>query len=184
MAKNSSTMPDETKLNSDDQNTSESERDDESSDDESAQIEYEMEDHNSNNDEHPTAQKTQTKSPRMNPNSTNEELCIFDLRNLLAMNGHQVDVRQLYPSNKNSDRNLTTIQLSSQHEVANEQYLLQKAVTGCSQLINAIWNLPVEPSSAGPLVHLPAYDESKIPRALVSKRHLSFTLYVAFYDLF
>ena len=98
------------------------------------------------------------------------EPCTFDLRNLVAMNTHQLSSEQLYTSKESShtdEAGTVTIPFDGQHR-PNEEYLLSKAIDGCSQLIRALWQLPVERSDAGPLVILPSHDESRIPRALVS----------------
>jgi len=95
------------------------------------------------------------------------EQCTFDLRNLLAVNAHQISTAELYSSKaKRKDGNIT-ISPQSAYATVNEDYLLKKAVDGCTQLIYALWQLPVERSDAGPMVVLPAFDESRIPRALV-----------------
>jgi hypothetical protein len=105
--------------------------------------------------------------------SSHPEACTFDLRNLLAMNTHQVDTVALYkqPPTKNkapSDEGKTiTIPGDSMPAVANDDVLLRMATDGCQQLIAALWQLPVERSDAGPLVTLPGYEEVRIPRALV-----------------
>jgi hypothetical protein len=98
------------------------------------------------------------------------EPCTFDLRNLVALNTHQLSSEQLYASKESSppdEAGTFTIPFDGQHR-PNEEYLLSKAIDGCSQLIRALWQLPVERSDAGPLVILPSHDESRIPRALVS----------------
>jgi len=84
------------------------------------------------------------------------EKCSFDLRNLVAINSHQMNVGALYQP------------ASSTHEkFASEEFLLQKASEGCQQLISAIWNLPTGPSdNAGPLAILPLSTEIvHLPRA-------------------
>lgn len=98
------------------------------------------------------------------------EQCIFDLRNMLALNSHQVAAMSLYSkkAQKVEEENIT-IHLSSGHELSvDEDFLLSKATTGCTQLVHALFQLPTERSDAGPLVQLPHYDEIKLPRALVS----------------
>jgi hypothetical protein len=117
-------------------------------------------------------------------NQGSSEPCTFDLRNLLAMNGHQVDVKALYSTSKNNKKadERVTISTSSSSktntiskkatilpnlQLANEEYLLEKATQGCNQLVRALWQLPIEPSDAGPMARLPLQDESRIPRALV-----------------
>lgn len=103
------------------------------------------------------------------PSSANGEFCTFDLRNLLAINPHQVSNQHLYNSSasKLTDEESSRITLQGTTKV-NESYLLEKATDGCSQIIAALWQLPIERSDAGPLAQLPSVDESQIPRALVS----------------
>jgi hypothetical protein len=94
----------------------------------------------------------------------------FDLRNLLAVNSHQIATKSLLSSKKSpkADENLT-IPLDMGHDMdVNEEFLLVKASEGCTELIQALWQLPTERSDAGPMVNLPTYDEIKLPRALVS----------------
>jgi hypothetical protein len=101
-----------------------------------------------------------------------DEPCSFDLRNLLALSSYPVDSHQLYtpitsskeircPKNEIIPRDQSTF-------LVNEEFLLQKATIGCTQLISALWKLPIERSDAGPMVTLPLHDESKVPRSLVS----------------
>jgi Ribosome biogenesis regulatory protein (RRS1) len=104
--------------------------------------------------------------------SSHPEACTFDLRNLLAMNTHQVDTVALYkqpPKTKvpSDEGKAITIPGDSMPAVANDDVLLRMATDGCQQLIAALWQLPVERSDAGPLVTLPGYEEVRIPRALV-----------------
>ena len=101
-----------------------------------------------------------------------EEPCTFDLRNLLAMRSYPMDSAQLYNKKGSINKSVATGMQTKhvilpQSTVVNEEYLLQKAVEGCNQLITALWQLPVERSDAGPMVILPTYDESKVPRKLV-----------------
>lgn len=104
------------------------------------------------------------------PSSPDDEQCTFDLHNLLAVNTHQINTTKLY-SNRNSksakEENITIPPTTMDVEV-NEDYLLEKASDGCTQLLAALWQLPIEKSDAGPMVSLPLFDSSKIPRALVS----------------
>jgi hypothetical protein len=104
------------------------------------------------------------------PKSATGEPCTFDLRNLLAMNAHQINVKQLY-SNRNpvtEDITIPSMQIMATTAV-DEALLLTKAVDGCTQLVEALWQLPKEKSDAGPMVVLPSFDDSNIPRALVSR---------------
>lgn len=98
--------------------------------------------------------------------SSSSEQCTFDLRNLVAVNSHQLDTAALY-SKKQSEDDANNVTIPPTTQVANEEYLLAKAQDGCAQLIHALWQLPTEKSDAGPLVTLPSYSEIKIPRALV-----------------
>lgn len=108
--------------------------------------------------------------------SATGEQCTFDLRNLLAMNSHQVDTSKLYAasSGKAAKKKMKEAQAEKLTIVpamaggVDEEYLLEKATDGCTQLIAALWQLPVERSDAGPMATLPSYDESRIPRTLVS----------------
>lgn len=101
------------------------------------------------------------------------ELCTFDLRNLVAMNSHQIASNSLVLSQKkkksaNSSSGNLTIPSNDHGNVVNEEFLLAKATEGCTQLVQALWQLPTEKSDAGPLVELPSYDEIRLPRSLVS----------------
>lgn len=107
------------------------------------------------------------------PKSATGEPCTFDLRNLLAMNAHQINTKTLY-SNTTKARTEPSVAIPAMQLLANitvnEEELLEKATDGCTQLIAALWQLPKERSSAGPMVLLPSSDESRIPRALVRFR--------------
>ena len=54
------------------------------------------------------------------------ETCTYDLRNLTAINSHEVDVSK----------------------VSSEEYLLQKASEGTQQLLNQLWSLPLDNSDS------------------------------------
>jgi hypothetical protein len=100
-----------------------------------------------------------------------DEPCTFDLRNLLGVSAHPIDSASLYVPVKSS-KNLasadsTTPATIDRSYFVNEEYLLKKAIAGCSQIVSALWQLPVERTNAGPMVQLPTFDDSKIPRALV-----------------
>eukprot|EP00522_Entomoneis_paludosa_P005012 CAMPEP_0172471646 /NCGR_PEP_ID=MMETSP1065-20121228/67924_1 /TAXON_ID=265537 /ORGANISM="Amphiprora paludosa, Strain CCMP125" /LENGTH=626 /DNA_ID=CAMNT_0013229753 /DNA_START=33 /DNA_END=1914 /DNA_ORIENTATION=- len=103
------------------------------------------------------------------PVSSNGEPCTFDLRNLLALNAHQINTTKLYQKKRNSQstrNDPTTIALPDQFPVVNEDYLLEKALDGCGQLVGALWQLPKEKSDVGTMVQLPSFDASRVPRAL------------------
>jgi hypothetical protein len=108
-----------------------------------------------------------------------DEPCTFDLRNLLGVSAHPIDSASLYVPGKIS-KNLasadsTTATTIDRSYFVNEEYLLKKAIAGCSQIVSALWQLPVERTNAGPMVQLPTFDDSKIPRALVcAMKHAAF----------
>ena len=108
------------------------------------------------------------------PTFVNGEPCTFDLRNLLALNSHQINAKTLYNTKKQqSKQGVETILMSDQFPRVDEQYLESKAFDGCSQLVHALWQLPKEKSDVGTMIKLPAFDDSRIPRALVSVSCLS-----------
>mgnify|MGYP005853256527 CR=1 FL=1 len=119
-------------------------------------------DDNNNEEEDPVSREFE------NPKSATGEPCTFDLRNLLAANAHQINTKTLYSTTKMKSESVTipSMQILANLNVDEEQ-LLEKATDGCTQLSAALWQLPTERSSAGPLVHLPSFDDSRIPRALV-----------------
>lgn len=95
--------------------------------------------------------------------------CSFDLRNLLAINSHQVSIKELYDFDTNmgtASDGLCTISLPSVPIKVNEDHLLQKANEGMTQLLSALWKLPTERSDVGPIASLPTFFEIKIPREL------------------
>ena len=105
---------------------------------------------------------------------TGDENCTFDLRNLLSVNTHPIAPKSLYSSKKKdkAGNDRLTIPLDPGHGVdVDESFLLSKASEDCTQLIAGLWKLPTDRSDAGPMVHLPAHDEIKLPRALVSGLH-------------
>lgn len=99
--------------------------------------------------------------------SATGEQCTFDLRNLLALNSHQVETAKLY-SKKGRSTEEITIPGEKLQVTIDEDHLLEKAADGCTQLIHALWQLPTERNDAGPLVVLPSYSETLLPRQLVS----------------
>lgn len=107
--------------------------------------------------------------------SMSSDQYIFDLRKLLAVDNDQIPHSVLYrkpgdtPNKASSDGKSITIPLDESLGLTiNEDFLLSRVTEGCTQLINALWQLPTEQSDAGPLVTLPGYDEIILPRALVS----------------
>ena len=121
-------------------------------------------------EEQSNEQQEQTKMPIVGSSSSSEQ-CTFDLRNLVAVNSHQLDATLLYAPKKKSSKQANekpaTIPLAVNDIQVDEDELLKKAQDGCAQLISALWQLPMESSDAGPMVTLPKYQEIKIPRALV-----------------
>jgi hypothetical protein len=94
------------------------------------------------------------------------EQCSFDLHNLLAVNSHQLQVSRLYSPNDGEEENIA-IPGDSMPLCVSEEFLCEKATDGCTQLIHALWQLPVEKSDGGPLIVLPNFPETKLPRQLV-----------------
>jgi len=117
------------------------------------------------------------KQIRRTTGASSGEQCTFDLRNLVAVNSHQLDASALYSSKRKVEEDNITIPptVSAIHQV-DENQLQQKAQDGCAQLISALWQLPTESSDAGPLVTLPSYFEIKIPRSLVSLLSIQYYL--------
>ena len=90
--------------------------------------------------------------------------CSFDLRNLTAVNSHPLQETELFKKKKGKkEEGALTIGTSNS---LNDDYLLQKATEGATQLIEALWQLPTQRSDAGPLMTLPTYNVLDIPRAL------------------
>ncbi len=113
------------------------------------------------------------------------EPCSFDMHNLLAINSHQMDTSKMYikKAGKYNDEEDITIPPESLEVAVNEKYLLEKAASGCTQLIAALWQLPIESSDIGPMVSLPIHDGSKIPRQLVRLSSLSQCTFLLILDL-
>jgi hypothetical protein len=104
----------------------------------------------------------------MENESGGSEKCTFDLRNLLAINSHQVDSSALYNA-MSVDGEDCDIEIPGAN--INEEHLLDKARESCTQLVAALWELPTERSDAGPMAVLPKGVEIKTPRELVSFNH-------------
>ena len=98
------------------------------------------------------------------------EQCNFDLRNMTAMNSHQILPSSLYTKAPSQEERSICIPLEDGGLHVNEDFLLERASAGCTQLIAAIWQLPSEMSDVGLLATLPGYDEIPIPRAMVRTR--------------
>jgi len=98
--------------------------------------------------------------------SASGEQCTFDLKNLLAINSHQVETGKLYSTKKMGDEDIIIPSSSTLITSIDEDHLLEKATDGCAQLINALWQLPTERSDTGTLVSLPSYSVTKLPRQL------------------
>jgi hypothetical protein len=139
-----------------DESTSDDDDDDEEVDEDASKPKSTLKNNNNNNNNISV----------MNELSTSEPYT-FDLRNMLAISTDQLAPSSLYKKNKVSDANVISIPLQPGGLTTNEDFLLQQATSGCTQLIQALWQLPTEQSDAGPLVTLPSYDEIRLPRALV-----------------
>jgi hypothetical protein len=95
------------------------------------------------------------------------EKCEVDLRNLTAFNTHQINHSALYSKQSSSRKEKETITANGT-KVTNEDYLLEKATGGCSQLLRGLWTLETVRTDIGPLAVLPSYFDTVTPRALVS----------------
>jgi len=119
--------------------------------------------------------------PQSNDNiaTSNDEQCIFDLSNLLALNTHQVNAAELYAKTTTKNDNsewyaaiptitpVSTKGSGIQMPHVNEALLLSKAAEGTTQLLAELWKLPSEKTDVGMLAKLPnASGEIKLPRSL------------------
>ena len=144
---------------------------------------------NRQNDEEETEEIGDDKLNSEITGTPSSEPFTFDLRNMLAFNTEQLAAPLLYRNNPNTEKSKAKSSKTTTHSVTkceeeipldsnsigrgllidiNEDYLLSKATSGCTELIQALWKLPTEQSDAGPLVTLPTYDEVRLPRSLVS----------------
>lgn len=121
---------------------------------------------------------------------TGDESCTLDLRNLTAINSHQVNTATLYKSHSESsskkkgkkgkkkndvmaaaalgDKLSATIPPTDTTTIINEDQLLETAREGCQQILKGLWSLETERTDAGPMGLLPQQFEIKTPRELVS----------------
>jgi hypothetical protein len=151
-----------------------SEKEDESgSDDEEESSEDEIEDPNDdeNSDEEETDEVIIHPPKQIDDVEGTKNPCNFDLRNLLATSTHPINSYELYKKkNRSNDSNISFN--NPEFPSADEDLLQHDAEQSCQQLITALWQLPrirSSNSAAGPpMVMLPSFDNSKIPRALVS----------------
>jgi hypothetical protein len=162
----------EEQMDVEEQDSSEDSEEEQEEDEEEEQEEQEedSEEEDDNEQEKRAAANSLEISPLV---SATGEQCTFDLRNLLAMNVHQVSTAALYSTKTKTptSEGKHTIAPTGLGVTVNEAYIMEKATDGCAQLLGALWQLPIERSDAGPMVFLPSYDEIKIPRALVSCHH-------------
>jgi len=142
---------------------------------------------NRQNDEEETEEIGDDKLNSEITGTPSSEPFTFDLRNMLAFNTEQLAAPLLYRNNPNTEKSKAKSSKTTTHSVMkceeeipldsncigrgllidiNEDYLLSKATSGCTELIQALWKLPTEQSDAGPLVTLPTYDEVRLPRSL------------------
>ena len=119
---------------------------------------------------------------------TGDESCTLDLRNLTAINSHQVNTATLYKSQADNkkkgtkgkkkndlmaaaamgDKLSATIPPTDTTTIINEDQLLETAREGCQQILKGLWSLETERTDAGPMGLLPQQFEIKTPRELVS----------------
>ncbi|KAL7561210.1 hypothetical protein ACA910_004136 [Epithemia clementina (nom. ined.)] len=146
------------------------EDDDDDDDDNNDDDDDDDDDDDKNNENYKNKDQVDATNPEVDikqPVSANGEPCTFDLRNLLAINAHQIDVKAMYKG-KQQEEGKVSISLPQNLEfaVVDEAYLLKKAMDGCAQLVDALWQLPKENSDVGAMVRLPLHDDSRVPRAL------------------
>ena len=118
---------------------------------------------------------------------TGDESCTLDLRNLTAINSHQVNTATLYKSQADNkkkgtkgkkkndlmaaaamgDKLSATIPPTDTTTIINEDQLLETAREGCQQILRGLWSLETERTDAGPMGLLPQQFEIKTPRELV-----------------
>lgn len=179
-AESSSSSEDEEDNNNDDQESEEEddtseEKDDDNDESESDDSEGEEDDDDDDEEEEDEEENTNNNIVQhqnnnfQSPDLTSEN-CTFDLRNLVAVNNHEMDIQSLYAtSSSNNDKEATKeycITRKPGDYPANEDFLLKKASESCQQLIAALWILPKEQTDVGPLVTLPPKSEIPLPRAL------------------
>mmetsp|Transcript_1632 Transcript_1632/g.3907 ORF Transcript_1632/g.3907 Transcript_1632/m.3907 type:complete len:481 (-) Transcript_1632:58-1500(-) len=110
---------------------------------------------------------------------TGEEGCTLDLRNLTAVNSHQVNTQTLYKQPKASSKKkkkkiaddvdgkmLATIPPPESAPKVNEEQLLETARQGCTQILKGLWSLETERTDVGPMGILPQQFQIKTPREL------------------
>jgi hypothetical protein len=105
-----------------------------------------------------------------------KEQCTFSLCDLLSFNTHQINSTELHSSKKQSAATSAWYRsacISSSLQV-NEDILMEKAISGTSQLLREMWKLPSEKVEGGLMVaKLPTRDSGSakfvLPRALVSE---------------
>jgi hypothetical protein len=107
---------------------------------------------------------------------TGEEGCTLDLRNLTAVNSHQVNTKALYSIKKgkkgsrkhsSGDEFISIPPTDESIGAVNEEHLFLKAREGCTQILKGLWSLETERTDVGPMALLPKQFEIKTPRALV-----------------
>jgi len=168
--------------------------------------EEEEDDNDSNEEENVDGYDEDDDENRMNYNSNGKErnleatytkdgkeLWTLDLRNLLAINSHQMDYVELLGTNKtnrgrkdehensNTTNDDEKVTIKTQHIGVNDDYLLEKASEGCVQLLAGLWSLDTQKSDAGPMVILPSYFEIPTPRSLVSANFVYFFNGISFF---
>jgi len=118
---------------------------------------------------------------------TGDETCTLDLRNLTAINSHQVNTATLYKQQADTkkkgkkkkkkaaeddllaamgDKVGATIPPIDLTTIINEDQLLETAREGCQQILKGLWSLDSEKTDAGPMGVLPQQFEIKTPREL------------------
>jgi len=108
-------------------------------------------------------------APRSSSAPAGEEGHTFDLRNLTALNPHQVDASALYRGAAGEELDVT---ISSNPKTCgtyvppDESILMERARSGCTDLLRALWNVEKEKTDVGPLGVLPDKFVIATPRSL------------------
>mmetsp|Transcript_6834 Transcript_6834/g.20358 ORF Transcript_6834/g.20358 Transcript_6834/m.20358 type:complete len:448 (-) Transcript_6834:123-1466(-) len=136
--------------------------DDDDEDEDDSEFEGDSESEEEEDEDDEGEDEKDASSPPSSAALPGEESCTFDLRNLTALNSHQVDSKSLY--SKSASATSATIDVGA--SLPDEDQLLEKAREGCSQLLRRLWTLESERTDVGTMAKLPGNEELKVPRAL------------------
>lgn len=121
-----------------------------------------------NNDDDEDPRSKRSRATRVAAVVDQDEHCTLDLRNLLVLNGHQLDQEKMYrpaaAASASSDERCA-IPRSTACAV-DEDFLLRKTSEGCQKLLAGLWSLPSEKTDVGPLTRLPDHFVVALPREM------------------